>query len=249
MAAVDTATPMRGNRILQRLGAQDFALLQPHLREVELQRGAVIQSFGASIEHVYFPTEGMISLLTLMKNGVAVEFALIGRDGVLGGAIATGIWRPTSQAIVQIAGSALRMTSAHFLEAFRSIQLLRTLVHQYQAMILHSAQQAAACNALHSVEERLCRWLLESRDRTERERVPLTQEFLSQMLGVQRSTVTLAAGILQQAGIIRYSRGQIDILDRKRLEAASCECYEALRGHSRLDLSERSSRDDRDAVS
>ena len=196
-----------------------------------MTRGTVLHAPGAPIEHVYFPVSGMISLLAVMKTGDQIETGIIGREGVAGGSIANDGWRSVCQATVQIPGSAWQVHSSKFLELHKASEPFRALVNGFQTIVYAQAQQSAACHALHTVEARLCRWLLQSQDITESDMVPLTQEFLSHMLGVRRTSVTLCAHALQAAGLIRYSRGEIRILDRKGLKESSCECYEALREH------------------
>jgi CRP-like cAMP-binding protein len=173
----------------------------------------------------------MVSLLAVMKTGEQIETAIVGREGVVGGSIGTDSGRSAGQATVQIAGSALQITSPEFLALYKASEPFRTVINRFQTLILIQAQQSAACHAVHTVEARLCRWLLQSQDTTETDVVPLTQEFLSHMLGVQRTSVTLAAQTLQKAGLIRYSRGTITILDRAALKEAACECYDVIREH------------------
>jgi CRP-like cAMP-binding protein len=193
--------------------------------------GAVLHNQGAAIEHVYFPLGGMISLLAVMKTGEQIETAIVGREGVVGASIGSNGSESAGQATVQIAGSAWRVEGSVFLELYESSLPFRTLMNKFQNVILLQAQQSAACHALHSVEARLCRWLLQSQDTTETDLVPLTQEFLSHMLGVRRTTVSLSAHALQTAGLIRYRRGNIKILNRQGLKESACECYESVRGH------------------
>jgi CRP-like cAMP-binding protein len=223
--------PQGENRLLKRLGAEDLARLQPNFKKVAMARGHVLYPAGASIEHVYFPVSGMVSILAVMRTGEQIETAIIGREGVVGASIGTDSGRSAGQATVQIAGSALEIRSADFLALYKASETFRTLVNKFQTLILVQAQQSAACHAVHTVEERLCRWLLQSQDTTETDVVPLTQEFLSHMLGVQRTSVTLAAQTLQKAGLIRYSRGVITILDRAGLKESACECYDVIREH------------------
>jgi CRP-like cAMP-binding protein len=181
---------------LKRLSADDLSRLQRHFTKVSLIRGQLLYSDGAPIEHVYFPLDGMVSLLAVMRTGEQIETAIIGREGVVGGSIGTDSGRSAGQATVQIAGSALQIAGPEFLTLYKASEPFRTLINRFQSLILIQAQQTAACHAVHSVEARLCRWLLQSQDTTESAVVPLTQEFLSHMLGVQRTSVTLAAQTL-----------------------------------------------------
>jgi CRP-like cAMP-binding protein len=173
----------------------------------------------------------MVSLLAVMRTGEQIETAVVGRDGVVGGSIGVDSGRSLGQATVQIPGSALQITSLEFLSLYKASESFRALINRFQALILVQAQQSAACHAVHTVDARLCRWLLQSQDTTESDVVPLTQEFLSHMLGVQRTSVTLAAQTLQKAGLIRYARGVITILDRAGLKESACECYDVIRQH------------------
>jgi CRP-like cAMP-binding protein len=184
---------------------------------------------GAPVEYVYFPTIGMVSILAIMRTGDAIETAVIGREGVVGGMISVNGSQPFGQNMVQIPGSALRIGAKPFLKALEASNALRSLVNRYQSLVFLQAQQSAACHAFHTIEARLCRWLLHAADATESERLDLTQEFLSHMLGVRRTSVTLIAHTLQKTGLIRYSRGKIEILDRHGVEECACECYEVLR--------------------
>jgi CRP-like cAMP-binding protein len=196
---------------------------------VSLRQGEVIHRAGEPIEQVYFLVSGMVSIVAIMRTGEAIETAIIGREGVVGGAVGSNGARSAGQAVVQIAGAGWRIQSAKFSELYRASDPFRTLVNNFQGVVLLQAQQSAACHALHSVEARLCRWLLQSQDITASDIIPLTQEFLSHMLGVRRTSVSLSAHALQKAGLIRYSRGEIKIVNRAGLMETACECYEVVR--------------------
>jgi CRP-like cAMP-binding protein len=216
------------NRILRQLSADELKSIQPWLVLKRLEPNTVLHEQGAAIAQIYFPLSGMISLLAVMQSGEAIETGIIGAEGVLGGDAA--IDGPLStHATVQLEGAALSMPKARFVEAYHAHPRLRNLVDRYQAVILIQARQNAACHALHSVRGRLCRWLLQSQDMIGSASFILTQEFLSHMLGVRRTTVSLEAHALQEAGLIRYSRGQIKILNRDGLEDCACECYSVIR--------------------
>lgn len=217
------------NRLLAALPHADLALLKPHLSEVVLEQGVVLQEQGDRVEQVYFPEEGMISLLAVMQQGEAIETATIGREGAVGSLSGLGPRRSHTRAVVQVAGSASRIAATRFRKAAEQSQAIRDIIVRYGEMLLIQVQQTAACNALHDVEERLSRWLLQARDRVDGNTIKLTHEFLSQMLGVRRPTVTVVAHMLQQAGLIRYHRGHIQIMDRPGLEARACECYGVIR--------------------
>jgi CRP-like cAMP-binding protein len=214
---------------LAALPAKDFGLLAPHLKEVGLEQGAILQEQGERIEQVYFPHDGIISLLAVMRQGDAIETATIGYEGVVGSFSGLGPRRSQTRAVVQVAGAAARISAARFRKAAQDSEAVCKIIVRYGETLLIQVQQTAACNALHDVEARLSRWLLQARDRLASNRIQLTHEFLSQMLGVRRTTVTVVAHMLQQAGLIRYHRGQIEIIDRPGLEARACECYRAIR--------------------
>jgi len=209
------------------LGGDDLVRLHPKL--VRMTLGQLLHPVGARIEHVYFPESGMVSMLTVMKSGEQIETAIIGREGVIGGWVAIDGVNTNTQSTVQIEGSAQQVSTARFLETYRASDTFRSAMNAYQGVILFQAQQSAGCHAIHSVEARLCRWLLLSQDILESEHVPLTQEFLSHMLGVRRTSVSLCAHTLQKSGLIQYARGNIKIQNRKGLEECACECYSAIR--------------------
>jgi CRP-like cAMP-binding protein len=218
------------NQLLRSLPRADFDLLAPHLSEVLLRQGEVLLEPGDPVEHVYFPHTAVISLLAVMRDGQTVETATVGRAGVIGGVAGFGPWRSYARVVVEMPGLAARIPCSRFRAAIRQSHQLTTVVLRCaQSIVLH-IQQTAACNALHSVEQRLCRWLLLTQDYADTNVIPLTQEHLAQMLGVRRTSVTAAATKLQALGLIRYSqRGRIEIVDRKAIEQTVCECYELLR--------------------
>jgi CRP-like cAMP-binding protein len=223
------------NRLLAALSAEDFALLAPHMSVVDLDRGRLLYDPGDPITSVYFPTDAVVSLLTLMEGGEAIESATIGREGALGLWAAISPRESLSRAIVQAPGKAVKITASALQDAWRRSAGLRSLVDRHNEAIYAHAIQSVACNALHSVEARFCRWLLACRDRIDNDTIHLTQEFLADMLGVQRTTVTAVAQSLQAKGLIRYRRGIVDILDRVGLESTACECYGSVkRTYSRL---------------
>jgi CRP-like cAMP-binding protein len=220
---------VRPNKFLAALAPDDAALLAPHLRTLWLERGIVLHEPGGPIEHVYFPHGAMVSMVALMQDGTSVETVTLGRAGVVGGSAALGTRRAVGRAIVQLPGAASRLPAAQFYAAARQSERIRELAVGYNDLLLAQTQQSVACNALHALEARLCRWLLQTRDSVDGDTIPLTQEFLGQMLGVRRTSVTVAARLLQSAGMIRYRRGQITIVDRRALEDLSCECYGVIR--------------------
>jgi len=226
--------PMNGrqtgqNRLLAALSASDLALLTPHLKDGHYKQGAVLQEPGEPIEIVYFPRSGMISLLAVMEAGNGIETATVGAEGAVGvitglsGRIATG------RAIVQLEGQFASIAVAPFQRAVSESSALREWMARYNDAQITLIYQVAGCNALHQVSARLCRWLLQTHDRHDGDVIPLTHEFLSEMLGVQRSTVTMLARELQTLGLIKYRRGRIEVTDRARLEGKACECYATAR--------------------
>ncbi len=217
------------NRLLASLPPAGFALLSPQLTLVEMDKGRLICDPGDPIDTIYFPHDCVISLMTLMESGAAIETATIGREGAFGLTAALAPRESLSRAIIQVPGRASRISAVNLAEAARRSPELVTLIDRHNEALFGHATQSVACNALHSVEARFCRWLLSCRDRIDSNTVSLTQEFLADMLGVQRTTVTAVAGTLQAKGLIRYRRGVVDILDRAGLEQGACECYDAVR--------------------
>jgi CRP-like cAMP-binding protein len=216
------------NRLLSCLTAPDLALLSPALKRVALKQGSVLHEPDSSIETVYFPLSGAVSFLAVMKGGEAVELASVGREGAVGLSAHSGFWRARSRAIVQVPGLAKAIPSHVLRTAIGKSEHIRDLMVRYMETFLAQSQQLAACNALHSVEERLARWLLQLSDRIGTAELPVTQELISQMLGVRRTTVTLVAQKLQHDGLLRYRRARITIVNPAALHALACECYEAL---------------------
>ena len=219
------------NLLLSALSREDYALLQPHMAEVPLKQKVVLQEPLAPITHVFFPLSGMISLLATFGTGEAIEIAAIGREGAVGTRPGLPPQPAFARAIVQLPGAALKIDIRRFQEAARksvAITHVATCANEVMAVNL---QQSAACNALHELESRLARWLLHCRDRFDNDALPLAQEFLSEMLGVRRTTVTLAAHTLQKAGVISYRRGKVQITDRAVLEGISCECYDMVKAN------------------
>ncbi|MEP7031566.1 MAG: Crp/Fnr family transcriptional regulator, partial [Pseudolabrys sp.] len=184
---------------------------------------------GETITFVYFPLSGMVSMLAVLKSGEAIEAGIIGSEGFVGGYIGAHGWRPFGHAVMQLSGELMRMNVRNFKKAYDASDELRILVNGYQSVVYFQAQQTAACQALHQVEARMCRWLLQAQDAAGGDTLNLTQEFLSHMLGVRRTSVSGSANKLQAEGLITYKRGVIHILDRKGLEKAACECYAAVR--------------------
>lgn len=225
----DSLTRSAGNRLLAALPDDAFILLEPDLRQLTLPQGVVCYGAGDPIDQVYFPHTGMISQLITTGDGDMVETSSIGREGAVGLQCGLGPRLSFTRTIVQIPGRFSAISAARFENAVNRSVALRDLIVRYTETLWAEAQQNAACNAIHDGSSRLCRWLLQCADRTGGEQLLLTQEFLAEMLGVRRTTVTLLAQELQKRGIVRYSRGRITILDRPALEACACECYETIK--------------------
>jgi CRP-like cAMP-binding protein len=220
------------NQILHALPEAERARLFSHLSHVELPLGTVIYESGARLRHIYFPVDSIISLLYVLKNGASAEIAVVGREGAVGVSLFMGGETTPSRAVVQSAGSAYRLSGARLKQEFdRHGEMLHVLLRYTQSLITQMAQ-TAVCNRHHSVDQQLCRWLLLSLDRLESNELHMTQELIANMLGVRREGVTEAAGKLQDQGVIRYSRGRITVLDRRRLEKLSCECYRVVKAES-----------------
>jgi CRP-like cAMP-binding protein len=232
----DGMTLLRGqvvtNRLIASLKPGDLSILEPHLEPVVLSRGEILFEPGDDVSATYFPAAGtMASLVLPMADGRAVEAASIGREGAIGGIVSAGHKPAFARAVVQMPGTALRLEAARLDEAKDRSKTLRDLFARYADALLAQILQSVACNALHTIEQRYGRWLLMTQDRVGGNELALTQEFLSEMLGVQRTTVTAAARTLQDKGLIQYRRGRITILDRLRLERLSCECHGAVGRH------------------
>jgi len=218
------------NEILSRLPPADYLRLAPDLEPVPLVFKERLYEAGERIRYVYFVTSGVVSIVTSLDTGLEIiETGTIGREGVVGIAVFLGMMTPTDIAICQVPGSGVRIETKRFLAATEKLAALRLLLLRYAYGILAMTSQTAACNRAHNVDARMPRWLLMTRDRVDSDTFPLTQEFLGQMLGVHRPAVSIAGTALQEAGLIEYSRGRITIVDRKGLEARSCECYVRIR--------------------
>ena len=217
----------RTNWLLASLEAEDFAALEPHLKLEELPRGQVLYEPGDPLRYAYFPHSAVVSLVNMMEDGGTVEVALFGRGGVLGGTLLTR--EAFGRYIVQIGGTASRISAERLDEVRNACPKLRRLIKSYGEVLLAQTFQILSCNAVHPVEARCCRWILMAQDRAEQEVLPLTHEFLAEMLAVQRSTVSVVTRTLQTAGLIRQSRGGITVIDRAGLEETTCECYGKIR--------------------
>jgi CRP-like cAMP-binding protein len=229
MASQGIHVPGR-NRLLTLLPREVADRLHRTLEPVFFAVRGVLYEANAVMEHVHFPLNGVMSLVLTMEDGGSVEVGTIGNEGMVGTPVYLGADKSPTKAFAQVPGDCLRMTAENFKkELSEPDQTLRRLLGRYQQAWVNQISQSVACNHLHSVEERACRWLLMSHDRVGKDEFPLTQEFLSQMLGVRRPSVTIAAGLLEKAGLITYRRGRITVLNREGLEAATCECYHVVR--------------------
>jgi CRP-like cAMP-binding protein len=216
------------NRILLALSRAAFKNIRPELETIDLVRGHTLYHVDAPIKHVYFVDRGLISLVKTMQDGRTVEVGAVGLEGITGSESLFGIDTAMLESIVQIPGTAYRVRSAFLREEIMRSEGLRTIVQHYAHFAVAHIAQTAACNCLHSLEERCCRWLLIAQDSARSDTFPLTHESLAMMLGVQRTGVSLTANGLQRAGLIRYSRGMMTIKNRAALEATACECYAAI---------------------
>ena len=219
----------RSNRLLAALSPDDYAALAPYLRPARLRRGEALIEPGEAVGHLLFPHDCVVSLVAVLEDGGTAETGTVGREGVLGLVSGLGGRRPIARAVVRVPGTASRIDAARFHAAFEARPGVRRLSLGYAGALVAQMLQTAACNAHHRVEARLARWLLVMHDRVAGSALPLTHEFMAEMLGVQRSTLTPAAAALRDAGLIRYRRGVVEILDRPGLEAAACECYRVVR--------------------
>jgi CRP-like cAMP-binding protein len=215
--------------LLDKLPEPDYHTISEHLELVDLPLRASIYERDEIVEHAYFPINCVLSLVAQMSDGQSVEVATIGNEGVAGLPLFLQTGRTSEhRAFCQVPGSALRMAADAFLDCIDRVPSLRLQLQRYTMTLFAQVAQSSACNRLHPIEQRCARWLLLTHDRVGADRFPLTQDFLAQMLGVQRTSVNAVAQTLSEAGAIRYARGMITVLDRPRLEAAACECYEII---------------------
>jgi CRP-like cAMP-binding protein len=220
---------LQSNAILSSLSASDAAALRPHLKATHLQQKTVLYEAGDTINMVYFPIGAVVSLVVTFASGEMTEAAMVGRDGAIGISSALDGKLAMSRAIVQLGGDAMVCDQAAFRGAALQSESLIAKVMRHEQTLFAQAQQSTACMAHHEVDARLCRWLLRARDLSGSDRLPFTQEFLAEMLGVQRTSVTTVARTLQEAGMVRYTRGKIEIIDVDGLREGACECYETVR--------------------
>lgn len=233
LSFLDTKTPgALANKLLAALTHADSEALKSHFTILPMAQGTVLFDVDDEVDQIFFPLSGMVSMLVVLKNGNGIETATIGREGVVGAMAGLGLHKSRVRAVIQLAGLIARISAPQFRKAAANSPAITNLCIHYNETLLMQARVTAACNISHPVEARFCRWLLQSRDRAESDTVPLTQEFLSEMLGVRRTSVTEVAIKMQDAGVINYSRGIIKIVDLVKLKEISCECYETLRNQT-----------------
>ena len=219
------ALERKQNHLLAAIPAAQWARLSPHLEAVDLTLGQVLYESGATMSHIYLPTTAIISLLYVMENGASAEIAVVGNEGLVGVSLFMGGESTPSRAVVQSAGKGFKIEAQIVKDEFNKAGSVMHLLLRYTQALITQMAQTAVCNRHHSLDQQLCRWLLLSLDRLQGSDLVMTQELISNMLGVRREGVTEAAAQLQTAGIIRYARGKITVLDRSGLERRTCECY------------------------
>jgi CRP-like cAMP-binding protein len=218
-----------GNRLLDSIPREEFERLSPHLEWVELPQGEVLNEAGDLIRYVYFPRDGMVSLLSTTQAGETVEVAMVSSEGVVGVSVVLGADISPYRTSVQLPVNSLRVKSAVFKKELRADGQLQSLLLKFTHVLMMQISQSAVCNRFHKVEKRLCRWLLVARDHVDSKHLNLTQKILSEMLGTSRTIVTTAANSLQDAGLISYRRGKITLTDIRGMEASACECYQIVK--------------------
>ncbi|HEY4843459.1 MAG TPA: Crp/Fnr family transcriptional regulator [Terriglobales bacterium] len=218
-----------GNIILRSMSDSEYNSLRPHLEYVNLPNHLVLHEAGGKLEFVYFPNQGLISLVVVMKDGRTAEAGVVGSEGFTGAPAAVGLSRGPLRAVIQIAGDGFRVRVGALQNTLETAPHLRLLLNRYVAIRGMQIAQTAACNRLHGIEQRLARWLLMTQDRVASGSLRITHDFLATMLGTDRPSVSLAAGVLQRKGFIEYTRGAVKIVNRKKLEASACECYGVIR--------------------
>jgi len=217
------------NIILLSISESDYNSLRPHLEYVSLPSHLVLHEAGGKLEFAYFPNRGLISLVVVMKDGKTAEAGIVGMEGFTGTPVAVGLSRSPLQAVVQITGDGFRIEAGALQNTLESAPRLQEILSRYAAIRGMQIAQTAACNRMHDIKQRLARWLLMTQDRVDSGALPITHDFLATMLGTDRPTVSLAAGVLQKKGLIEYTRGAVKIVNRKKLEDSACECYGVIR--------------------
>lgn len=220
------------NQILMAMTHREFNLVRPHLQFVQLAQHDILYEPHKKLKFLYFPNRGIISLVVVLKTGRTVEAGIVGKEGASGVALSAGVESGALREVVQITGDGFRIKGQAFQKLFTAIPNTRQALNRYIVLLGMQVSQTAACNRLHDIEQRLARWLLMAEDSAATPMLGITHDFLATMLGTDRPTVTLAAGLLQKAGLIEYGRGAVRIINRPQLEAFSCECYRAIRDYA-----------------
>ena len=213
------------NLLLASFSAADLKFLEPHLKPLDFKQQDVLFEAGGSVSKAYFPFDAVVSLVVTLSTGEAIEAAMVGRDGVVGASAALDGKISLSRAVVQIGGKGVSCNVETLKRAAMQSTTLHSLLIRHEQVVYAQAQQSAACNITHSIEERLARWLLRARDLSQSDALPFTQEFLAEMLGVRRTSVSIVAHTLQQAGLLKYARGRIQITNVEGMRESACECY------------------------
>lgn len=221
------------NEILLAMAPREFNVVRPHLQYVELDQHRVLYEPHTKLKFVYFPNRGLISLVVVLKTGKTVEAGIVGKEGASGTALSGGLNKSALREIVQISGDGFRIKSSVFQKLLSTLPELRQALNRYVVLLGMQVSQTAACNRLHEIEQRLARWLLMAEDSAASATLNITHDFLATMLGTDRPSVTLAAGLLQKSALIEYSRGSVKITNRSQLEAFACECYAVIRDYTR----------------
>ena len=227
--AVNAASNWPRNRLLLALPSRNLKRLMPELERIRCQRAQILMNADSALDHVFFPDSGVVSVVAVYPDGSIIEMATIGREGCTGAQAAFGAKSSPAELLVQIPGSAAKMSRAAFTRAMQLMPSFRGLMYAYVQAFLEQVMVSVACNGAHSLKQRLARWLLMMRDRGDSDVLPITQDLLAEMLGVQRPSISNAAQELERAGLIERGRRQVTILDRQGLTAASCECYQLVR--------------------
>ncbi len=217
------------NKILLSISDGDYSSLRPHLEYVGLPNHLVLHEAGGKLEFAYFPNRGLISLVVVIKDGKTADAGIVGNEGCTGTLAAVGLSRSTLRAVVQITGDGFRVEVGALQNTLKSAPNLQLILSRYAGIRSMQVAQTAACNRLHDIKRRLARWLLMTQDRVDSGTLPITHDFLATMLGTDRPSVSLAAGVLQKKGLIEYTRGAVKIVNRKKLEDFACECYGVIR--------------------
>jgi CRP-like cAMP-binding protein len=221
------------NEILLAMTPREFNLVRPHLQCVDLDQHRILYEPHRKLKFMYFPNRGLISLVVVLKSGKTVEAGIVGKEGASGTALAAGVSTSALREIVQISGEGFRIKGELFQKLLLGMPNLRKALNRYNVLLGMQVSQTAACNRLHEIEQRLARWLLMAEDSAATSMLGITHDFLATMLGTDRPSVTLAAGLLQKAGLIEYGRGTVKITNRAQLEAFACECYSVIRDYGR----------------